>query len=355
MPVYNAERFLREAIESILGQTFTNFEFLIINDGSSDGSKSIIEEYHDPRIRLVENERNLKLSATLNKGIEIARGEYIARMDNDDISLPNRLQRQVEFLDQNSDIAICGTWYTVVGDAAHTHHRLPVKHRDLQCYALFHCPFAHPSVMFRKSVFDSRKFRFDQEYSPAEDYHLWTELLRQEQGANIPEFLFLYRSHSRQMTKSLTYISSAEKLEIGYRIFRELLAALGITPTKRELQVHFLVGNSDFEYDHDFLLEVRHWLEKLSEANRRVQLYNGESFSTLLTEIWFRACNEMTFLGIRVLTGYRKAPPQLLGPIPFLRRAVFIAKSIVAWDRFGLHERVNTLIAALRKRGVGTP
>ena len=110
MPVYNAEKYVAEAIDSILNQTFNDFEFLIINDGSTDNSLDIIKSYDDPRITIINNETNLGLSHTLNKGIELARGEYIIRMDADDISLSIRLEKQIEFMDSNQHIGICGSW-----------------------------------------------------------------------------------------------------------------------------------------------------------------------------------------------------------------------------------------------------
>ena len=108
MPVYNCEKYLRESIESILNQTFKDFEFLIINDGSSDKSAEIVESYNDNRINFVQNEKNIGLAASLNRGLDIAKGEYIARMDADDISLPERLEKQVRFMETNPQIGICG-------------------------------------------------------------------------------------------------------------------------------------------------------------------------------------------------------------------------------------------------------
>ncbi|HKQ33129.1 MAG TPA: glycosyltransferase family A protein, partial [Thermodesulfobacteriota bacterium] len=111
MTVYNGEKFLNEAIDGILNQTFRDFEFLIINDGSTDGSREIIKSYKDPRINLVDNESNIGLTASLNRGLSLAGGEYIARQDADDISLPERLEKQISILERNPDIALLGSWY----------------------------------------------------------------------------------------------------------------------------------------------------------------------------------------------------------------------------------------------------
>src|ERR1017187_7276972 len=118
MPVYNAAPFLREAIDSILNQTFKNFELLIINDGSTDNCEEIILTYKDPRIRYIKNETNIKLISTLNKGIKLSKGKYIVRMDADDISFPDRIEKQVNYMETNPAIALCGTWFSSFGDRA---------------------------------------------------------------------------------------------------------------------------------------------------------------------------------------------------------------------------------------------
>ena len=115
MSVFNGERYLIKAIDSILNQTFKDFEFIIIDDGSMDSSNAIIRSFDDPRVRLIENEKNIGLTKSLKKGIDLCRGEYIARMDGDDISLPERLKKQVEFMDHNRGVGISGTWKRSIG------------------------------------------------------------------------------------------------------------------------------------------------------------------------------------------------------------------------------------------------
>lgn len=204
MPVYNGEQYLSEAIESILNQTFTDFEFLIINDGSTDRSVDIIESYDDPRIQLVHNGKNLKLITTLNRGIDLARGEYIARMDSDDISLPDRLAKQVEFLDTNPLCAVVAVKITqidasgrLLGDwkgdrgavtAEGIRKHLPV----VNC-------IAHPGVMMRKSIVS--RYRYDPSQRHAEDYDLWLRLCSDGYRIEkIGEPLLKYRVHGMQVT-----------------------------------------------------------------------------------------------------------------------------------------------------------
>jgi glycosyltransferase involved in cell wall biosynthesis len=170
MPVYNGEKYLREAIESILNQTFIDFEFLIINDGSTDRSVEIIESYSDPRIRLVHNERNMKLIATLNKGLELARGEYIARMDCDDISLPERLAKQVAFMDANPEVGVLGTAFQTIDS-------------------------------YGKSLNSPILGGYTPEAIHVEDYDLWRRLSGVTQFSNLQDVLIYLRKHDANVTR----------------------------------------------------------------------------------------------------------------------------------------------------------
>jgi glycosyltransferase involved in cell wall biosynthesis len=201
MPVFNSERYLREAIESILNQAYRNFEFLIINDGSTDGSVSIIKSYNDRRIRLIHNERNLGLIHTLNRGIEQSRGHYIARMDADDISLPLRLLRQVAYMERHPDVGICGTWieyFMGLSDVI----RLPVTDAEIKAHLPILCPMAHPTVMFRTAVVRKYGLWYSHDYPHAEDYELWFRAANVTKLANIPEVLLKYRIHPGQICQT---------------------------------------------------------------------------------------------------------------------------------------------------------
>lgn len=198
MPVYNGEKYVGEAIESILGQTFKYFEFLIINDGSTDKSEEIIRSYKDPRIRLINNERNLGLADSLNIGLKEASGEYIARMDQDDISLPSRLAKQVTFLDQHPDIGVVGSQATIIDEHGQKQSllSLPLTHPLIAWTMFFKNPMAHPSVMMRRSVLSKQ---FYQPESCPEDYELWSRLIFRTKFVNFAEPLIRYRFHTQSM------------------------------------------------------------------------------------------------------------------------------------------------------------
>src|SRR6185295_9135648 len=152
MSVYNGEKYLKEAMESILNQSFSDFEFLIFNDSSTDSSREIILSYNDPRIVLIDNKKNIGLTKTLNKGISLAKGKYIARMDADDVCHPERLNEQVNYLDKNAEVAVCGTWVQFLNENEVV--KLPTKKNEIKTLLFCNSCLAHPSVMIRKSFLE---------------------------------------------------------------------------------------------------------------------------------------------------------------------------------------------------------
>lgn len=201
MPVYNTEEsYLREAIESILNQTFSDFEFIILNDGSTNNAQDVILSYSDSRINYVINEKNLGLIKTLNKGFDLAKGEYIARMDSDDISLPERFQKQVNFMDENPNVHVVGTWYEWFPKCK---VQKPATNDKAikECLLASSNSIAHPTVMLRKSVIDNLQARYDENFAYVEDYALWLSLIDKVDFANIDEILLKYRIHPNSVCK----------------------------------------------------------------------------------------------------------------------------------------------------------
>ena len=202
MPVYNGEKYLSEAIESILNQTFKDFEFLIINDGSTDSSREIILSYDDYRIKLIENDNNIGLTKSLNKGIDIACGKYIARMDADDISMPERLEKQVDFMENHEDIAVCGSWFSVIDDKGNilSEVKTQINHEFLFFELFFKNPIGHATTIMRKSVIEHTG-RYDPDYVVTQDYYLWFRII--ESGYkihNIDRVLIYYRKHENMVS-----------------------------------------------------------------------------------------------------------------------------------------------------------
>ena len=204
MPVYNAQRYLASALESVLGQTFARFQFLVIDDGSTDKSMSILRRYarHDVRIKVVSRE-NRGLVATLNEGLEMARGEYVARMDADDISLPRRLERQFEHMDAHDDVVCLGGYYQLIDQRGRllTTMTPPTDHNGLESQMLAgHTPICHPSAMMRRSVAVGAK-GYNPEMMLAEDLDLWLRLGEVGNLAVLPEPLVQYRLHGKSVSE----------------------------------------------------------------------------------------------------------------------------------------------------------
>lgn len=203
LPVYNGSRYLKEALDSILQQTCTDFELIIINDGSRDDSAAIIAEVEDPRIRYFEQE-NIGLAATLNRAISLSRGAYLARQDQDDISYPTRFEKQLRFLGEHPACGMVGTWAEIWQEEQKTgkSHRHPADNATLQFELLFNNPFVHSSVMIRREVFDKvGLYCTDSSRQPPEDYEMWSRIARRYQVANIPEVLHVYRGTGTGMSQ----------------------------------------------------------------------------------------------------------------------------------------------------------
>ena len=234
MPVYNAERYLAQAIDSIINQSFTDWELIIINDGSTDQSKSIIESYNDPRIKHYENEANLKLIKTLNKGIGLCTGEYIARMDSDDISQPERLQIQVDFLDKHPSYVMCGTTARVVDNGGKKIGEIRNLKRNnfLQINLLFSNPFVHPSVVIRRKALENN--HYDEYFKHIEDYELWCRVALEGKIANICKDLILYRWHS----SNVSVVHNDMQMLLKNEVVKQQLQELDIIPTEKELYCH---------------------------------------------------------------------------------------------------------------------
>lgn len=275
MPVYNGQKYLSEAIDSILNQTFINFEFIIIDDGSTDKSEEIILSYNDKRIVYIKNETNLQIVESLNRGISIAKGKYIARMDADDISLPQRLEKQLLFMEKNPNIDVVGTWYETFGDKHEVFY--PLK-RDCEIKAklLFDSAFAHPTVMIRTTSLSHLKY--ENQYNKVEDYALWISMSSTSTFANLPEVLLRYRYHRNQTMQQ--YESTQEKIAKHLRLMM-LEQALDIKPTNQEEQIHHAIAT--FSPVDLFILEP--WLIKLSKENKKYSFVEYSCFDIFLGKI----------------------------------------------------------------------
>lgn len=225
MSVHNAEKYLREAVDSILAQTFTDFEFIIIDDGSTDTTPKILDGYSDPRIIRKRNEQNIGYTPSLNWGITAASGEFIARMDADDISLPDRLAVQVDFLESHPTIDVLGAGYRKIdekGTLTSSDVLPPDNPIFIKWLLLFQNTLAHPSVMFRKKVY-KKSGGYDPFLVPAEDYDLWQRLSQYTMISNVRKVLILYRKHEKNISKTQANLQQELDILISQRAISTLV------------------------------------------------------------------------------------------------------------------------------------
>lgn len=264
MPVYKTAPYLREAMDSMLGQTFTDFELIVLNDCSPDNADDVLDTYSDPRIVRYKGSRNVGLSNVLNIGIGMAKGKYIARMDSDDVSLPNRLEVQVDYLESHPETDLCSCAMQLFGDRNEIWVREPDPEK-IKTIALFFSPVLHASSVWRKDAFESKGLRFRQEMVPAEDYDLWTRaLLAGLKFTNLPDVLYRYRMHGAQATRR------TEEAEARIRMIRKdyISAALPSLQEscKRTPEDHiFLVMLANLKYGY---FDNRKLFQRLCKARK---------------------------------------------------------------------------------------
>lgn len=226
MSVYNGERFLHEAVDSILNQTFTDLEFIIVDDGSTDNTWQILQEYaaDEPRLLLMRNESNLGLAGSLNRGLSLARGEYIARMDADDVSLPERLAAQVAFLDESPDVGVAGSSVQVIdGDGSPGNvWRYPTTHGLILWSLCFHTSIMHPTAVFRRAVVQ-RVGGYDESFAQAQDRDLWQRISSFARLANLPEVYLLHRLHPISVSRIHTDIQARNSAVASQRLMARIL------------------------------------------------------------------------------------------------------------------------------------
>jgi len=288
MSVFNNEGYLAEAIDSILQQSFSNFEFIIIDDASTDNSLEIIEQYatQDKRIIILRNAENIKLAASLNKGINQARGQYIARMDSDDVAELSRLETQIKFMQENSDIGVSGTWVSVY-ESPNTIWKTAISNDAARCSAFFGSCFHHPTVMFRRDVLESHG-GYDEEVDFAQDSHLWSQLTFDHgvKFANLPEVLLKYRSHPDASREDYRYKQQSK----ANALRKKNLKRLGIKPSENDFRLHESLCSAYGMKDKPGLKAVFEWVKQLEKQNTKITLLDHSAFNYELSQKLLGVC-----------------------------------------------------------------
>ena len=275
MPVYNCELYIKEAIDSILNQTISDFEFLIIDDASADKTVSIVKNYNDPRIQLIEKPVNTGLINSLNLGLEVATGMYIARMDGDDISLPDRFEKQLEILENNPDIKACGCWLKEFGYSTKTiNHR--ENHDEIVTRLLLSCSMSLCSAMLEKSWIAD--FKFDKTKLHVEDYDFWSKMAWSGKFYNIQEVLYNYRVHESQV--STVYKPIQIQGDIGIKLFLFKKLHYNAEVFSDEIITKMLLLNKPIT-KKEFKIFLN-WLNQLVLLNKNTEIYSSVELEKVL-------------------------------------------------------------------------
>jgi glycosyltransferase involved in cell wall biosynthesis len=280
MPVWNGEKYLREAIESILNQTFADFEFIIIDDGSTDSSDAIIKSFSDPRIIYIKNEANLKLAASLNRGLKMAQGKYLSRMDGDDIARPERLQAQFDFMEKHPDIDLCGAWAKIIDSEKIL--KMPARPELIAPLLLFYPPLIHPSVFWRLESFNRHQLAYDESFSKSQDFELWSRAAKFLKITNLKKVLLDYRLTIEQINN---FNNSDWRQNLLNTIRERTIKDLLPETTAEENEIHKKISNGVISGDRELALAEK-WLEKLIAANQEKSVYAAKPFKEVMRQQW---------------------------------------------------------------------
>ena len=281
MTVYNAGPYLKDAIESILNQSFTKFDFYIVNDGSTDGSAEVISSYKDARIHFLKNDGNKGFVYSLNRGLDLMQNEFIARMDADDIALPERLEKQLEFMDANPNITACGTQVHYFGDS-NARPSFPLASKKVKAQLVLANAIVHPTALFRSKPINEHGIRFKEmeESKSLEDYDFWLNVSKIGKLANLPNVLLKYRWHGENMTAE----SGDSRGDRYMFLYKDILEELGINPSEQNRKLHLELAQRTNKIEN--LKLVKAHISLIMSQNSSLNIYSQEELKWELNRAW---------------------------------------------------------------------
>lgn len=303
MPVFNGQQYLREAINSVLDQTFRDFEFLIIDDGSSDDSVNIISIYEDPRIRLIQNEINQGVAYIRNIGLKEAKGKYLVWMDCDDLIDPYKFQKQLLFLEKNPEIGICGTWLERFNDGKPKLSTTFTNPELIKAALFFKPAVLNATTMLRMSMIKKEDLFFDTRLSVAEDYDFFLRASFHFNIENLPEKLYYYRASESSIMKKFEK-KEDKMIEFYSIIYEKAFNILDIKPSFDKFTLHRRIGST---YLFDSFVEFQHafsWLVFLKNQNSGIKFYNQSAFLDVLGNMFYFLCKKSSIMGLKVFAFY---------------------------------------------------
>ncbi|MBQ7986827.1 MAG: glycosyltransferase [Clostridia bacterium] len=286
MPVYNGEKYLRETMDSILGQTFTDFEFIVLNDASKDSTEEIIKSYDDDRIVYLKNEQNLGVAGTLNRGLENAKGEYIARIDADDIALPKRFAKQIKYMEEHKNVGVLGSDIIIFGEGLEDkEYTFSHNKEEAKAGLFFKSSIAHPTVIIRSSVLKDHSLKYTEKYNGFEDFALWWNIAKYSDIEVLPECLVKYRQHSGQVTKK-----HKAYYEGPYReFFDERISVFGLLGKKSAEDLVYRFCTSAFDgFSEEELNEIVDYFGEIMAKNKELKIFDQKAFKENVTAVLWR-------------------------------------------------------------------
>ena len=324
MNVYNGEKHVKEAVDSILNQTFTDFEFVIIDDGSTDRTLQILESYDDPRIRIFKNGRNLGISESRNRGLKKVRGKYVAPLDADDISLPHRFETLYRFMEENPQIDICGSATEVFGSVSRISKPLPT-HEEIFAGFLRDCRMLYSTVIIRREKIASLDEPFDVRFTFSEDYDLWVRLaLMGLTFANLNDVLVKYRVHDT----NVSVVHTEEQRRFAAMARLHLFRELNIETPEEKLPLHQLLKLGK-RRDRREMEVVSGWIDELVAANEKRGLFHHEILKKELAEMWYMAFTNSCHNGLWAWRRYHRQPLSRYYPLGLASRMKLLGKCLL--------------------------
>ena len=327
MPVYNAGIDLIEAVQSILNQTYTDFEFVIVNDGSTDNSIELLQQFTDSRIRIINNDGNKGLIASLNIGLELCKGKYIVRMDQDDISLPTRIEKQVEFMDQHPEYGLIGTWFQDFGDNIES---------KLVCYSsddiqirirhLYQTHISHPTALLRNSVIKANNLKFDPNFVHGEDYEFWVRMSAYCKLSNIPELLVLKRDHIHNITNKYAQTMQDTCAKVKLKQFHQMGVELHVD----DVNLYSKFADGEWAFNIEEMDKLTQLLEKMKRANEQSEFILPDVYNNYLAAKLFHLCYNNTAIGKQGWKRFQSSSLKAHYHSNFFEKVKFRIKSLLA-------------------------